>query len=218
MPEFLMSYLPADDEDDGGTPFPTEYPQWEIERIARFYCADKIARQEPVKICYISEQPHVVTGFLGTGPSEVTAYPILPLENVTESGAAELRKKGQFYIGKEVNCGSKKNPEIWVIVGPENTLTIAAAADLPDNQIEAKDDFTAVRCDECGRIEGGHAPTCSLSGVLTYENYLDYAQANNIKNPKSYARKMDLNRDPETDAKVREWLASRAAKALEATA
>lgn len=213
-PEFLSQYEKAED-DLGGTPFPTEYAQWEMESFASYYCADKIGTQEPVKICYINGEPHVITEYLGIGPREVTAYPILPLENVTEEGAAALRAEGHFYIGKKINCGSKKNSESWVIVGPEKTFTLARSHDEMETPqpVSQSDGFTATRCDECKRIDGGHADTCSQSETLTFDKYLAYAKANYKKNHNSYARKMDVNRNPEVDAKVKNWLKERATTA-----
>lgn len=133
--------------DDGGTPLPTEYSQAEINRMAGHHCADKIAKGEPVKICYVLDQPHVITE-LKQGEGEkfadwikVSAYPILPLANATEEGAAKLRELGARYIGKKVNTGSKKNPDWWVIVGPEKTFTV----DYPDDEIEAAPDSVAER-------------------------------------------------------------------------
>ncbi|MGH8529335.1 MAG: hypothetical protein ACRETN_05760 [Nevskiales bacterium] len=74
--------------------------------------------------------------------------------------------------------------------------------------VEEEDNFTAQRCEEsgCGRIDGGHAPTCKHAGALAYPAYLRYAEAIGIKNPKSAARKWELRR--EYDKEVRAWLAA----------
>jgi hypothetical protein len=203
-------------EEDGGTPFPTEYSQAEINRMADFYCGDGITREEPVKICYVLEQPHVIVEVTGvTDPTSVKACSILPIENVTEDGAAELRAKGDFYLGKKINCGTRKNPQWWVIVGQEQSFTVAPSADQDASQV---DTFTAPRCDECKMTDGGHAPTCSQSDNLTYDDYFTYAQSQGKKNPASFARKMEVTLDPKIDAAVRELKRQSAAKAREATA
>lgn len=234
MPEFLKKYVAAPD-DLGGTPIPTQYNQAEMERIASFYCADKIAREEPVKICHVNGNPYVITSLLGLGPREITAYPILPLENVTEEGAAELRTKGEFYIGKKIKCGAKKKLATWVIVGPETTFKLKPKTDDESDEVgirgvtgnaeqpremvlDDKDDFTAPRCGECGRIDGAHASNCIKSDRLTYEQYLEYAEAHYKKNPATHARRMELNRDSERDAEIKEWLKENATKVNKATA
>jgi len=80
----------------------------------------------------------------------------------------------------------------------------------------AADNFTAERCDECKRTDGAHAPECSKSSALTYDDYLMYAQANYKRNWSSYARKMELNRDPEMDAKVARWIEEKNTAEIEA--
>lgn len=78
------------------------------------------------------------------------------------------------------------------------------------------DDFTAPRCDICGRIDGAHTKECPRSGALTFEDYLMFVQAHYKGNHKSYARKMELRRDPEMDAKVKQWIHQKAVEMNEA--
>jgi ParB/RepB/Spo0J family partition protein len=125
-----------------GTPFPTVHSQAELERIAGFYCADKIAEEKPVKICYVLEQPHVVTATTSsqeTGATEVTAWPVLPIANVGERKAityaealrryeaGDMTDPGRCFTYKDIkiNCGSAKKPDWWVMVGPEIIFTAA---------------------------------------------------------------------------------------------
>lgn len=453
------------EEDNGGTPFPTEYPQAEINRMAEFCAADRIGdKKKSVKICYVSGQPHVITGAIYQGQNclSVDAWPVLPLANVGEAAAKTYEEASKEhsealnawlkadlkdqegprleYLNMKINCGSVKKPDWWVMVGPEITFTVdysadyqdfetsappeddqantaqvfgelqeqagsavesdqaedigaminaalsaalhshegaaerwqpliengatdaelmaaislefggrngwggssvfggherkggkspefiwlghgagyeygerkfkgkrllaivrevmgigapgqAAAADqegiyrclgcgdevdialhatdgkcsrcwtpddikdpveraafIAENSIDAPsgmnpwpyqedgegdhwetnelkapieydsqaDDFTAERCDECLRIDGGHTLECSRSSGLTYDDYLMYAKGNYKRNHASYARKMELRRDPEMDAQVREWIRAKAAADVEA--
>jgi hypothetical protein len=216
-PERVSAGLGQADEDDGGTPFPAEYSQADINLMADYYAAQEIAEEKRVRICYVDHQPHVITAGAGSGDAKnwasVKAWPILPLENVGEENAKTYKQasdeyykriedggphKPLDYTGVKVNCGSKKNPIWWVMVGPEMTFTVKQEAPKAD-------DFTAERCDECGRIDGAHTQECSKSNELTFDDYLDYARAHYKRNWSSYARKMELRRDPEMDAKVREW-------------
>jgi hypothetical protein len=59
-------------------------------------------------------------------------------------------------------------------------------------------------------------PNSARSNTLTYEDYLMYAQAHYKTNHRSYARKMEIRRDPEQDKKVREWIREKAAADVEA--
>lgn len=85
------------------------------------------------------------------------------------------------------------------------------SAAYPDNEIEAvidsdgavADDFTAPRCDECGRIDGAHAKECSKSNELRFDDYLAYARAHYKSNHQSHARKLEVS--GLMDDKVREW-------------
>lgn len=116
------------------------------------------------------------------------------------------------YEGVKINCGTKKNPQWWVMVGPKAKLfTVDYAAAYPNDEIEAPvdaegnvaDDFTAPICDECKRIEGGHTRECSKSGALTFDDYLAYARAHYKTNHQSHARKMELTRL--NDDEIRAW-------------
>lgn len=224
--------IEAADEDDGGTPFPTEYPQAEIERMAESCAVWEIDNEKPVKICYILDQPHVITGREPSTDAEswasVSAWQVLPLENVGEASARTIKEANaeyekQFdepesdykplsYKGVKINCGSKKKPDWWVIVGSEQRFTVDYSADYPDDEIEAAvnsdgaiaDDFTASRCDECGRIDGGHTKECSKNPArLTPDNYLAYAQAHYKTNHQSHARKMSVT--GLMDDEIRAW-------------
>ncbi len=73
----------------------------------------------------------------------------------------------------------------------------------PPVQTDQADDFTAERCDECGRIDGAHTPECPKSNALRFEDYLAYAKARYKSNHQSHARKMDLTKM--NDEQVREW-------------
>lgn len=71
-------------------------------------------------------------------------------------------------------------------------------------QVVNLDDFTASRCDKCGRIDGGHTPDCPNNpDSLRFEDYLAYAEAHYKSNHKSHARKMELSKH--MDDKVRAW-------------
>ena len=160
-------------EDNGGTPFPTEYPQEEINRIAEFYCVMKISEEKPVKICYVLEQPHIITGGMSKGGNyqSVDAWPILPLENVGEEntktykqmnaeyseglrkrfeeGSEDVREHSAFsYQNMKINCGSAKKPKWWVMVGPKQVFTVDYAAAYPDDEIEASVDTEGVIADD----------------------------------------------------------------------
>lgn len=76
--------------------------------------------------------------------------------------------------------------------------------------LESKDDFTAPRCDECKRTDGGHTKDCSLNpSRLTPADYKAYAEAHYKKNHESYARKMSLTGD--MDDKICAWKHQQAA-------
>jgi hypothetical protein len=199
------------EEDDGGTPFPTEYSEAEIERIKGFYCADKIAAGKPVKICYVLEEPHIITGYDSTS---VTAWPVLPIENVGEDGVFEYKDAPEpfTYHSMKVNCGSAKKRDWWVMVGPEIKFYVDYSANYPNDEIEAAvdsegavaDDFTAPRCDECKRTDGAHTKECSKNPMrLTPSDYLAYAQAHYKTNHQSHARKMSLT--GMMDDQIRAW-------------
>lgn len=245
---------PAGEAEDGGMPFPTEYPQAEINRMAEFCAADRIGdKKKSVKICYVDGQPHAITGAVWKSANcmQVNAWPILPLANVGEENAktydqAQEEYNRQFdepdhyyrplsYQNIKINCGSVKKPDWWVMVGPEIVFRVNYSAAYPDDEIEAmqeefgvcdecgvengheescsrrsaleaEDSFTAERCDECGRIDGAHTRECWRSNALTFDDYLMYAEAHYKRNHQSYARKMELRRDREMDAKVKEWI------------
>jgi hypothetical protein len=222
------------DEDHGGTPFQSEYPQAEIDRMAESCAVWEIDNEKPVKICYVLDQPHVITGREPSKDAEnwvsVSAWQVLPLGNVGEGNARTIREANaeyekQFdepesdykplsYKGVKINCGSKKKPDWWVIVGSEQRFTVDYSANYPDDEIEAAvdsdgavtDDFTAERCDECGRIDGAHTKDCPKNpDRLTFEDYLGYCKTQYKTNAATYARRMELNRDPGQDEFVREW-------------
>src|SRR5262249_54288007 len=66
------------------------------------------------------------------------------------------------------------------------------------------DDFTAPRCDECGRIDGAHTDTCSQNpNKLEFEDYLHYAEFTNPRGPRTTAREWMLSR--EMDGPVHAW-------------
>lgn len=68
------------------------------------------------------------------------------------------------------------------------------------------DEFTAVRCATCGRIDGGHALDCANNpDRLTHEDYVAYSKAHYKNNHQSHARKMELTKL--MDDQVREWKA-----------
>jgi hypothetical protein len=69
---------------------------------------------------------------------------------------------------------------------------------------ETADDFTADRCEECGRIDGAHKQECSKSSALTFPAYLAFAKAQGMKVPAAAARKLELTRSRDDD--VRAWL------------
>lgn len=69
---------------------------------------------------------------------------------------------------------------------------------------EKADDFTAPRCEECKRTDGGHGETCSHRNMISYATYFAFAQAKKLKNPASHARMMELKRD--RDEEVRAWI------------
>lgn len=134
-------------EDDGGTPFPTEYSQEEINHFETYYAGQKISEGDPVKICYIREQPFVITGAISGGRlkgwQRVIAWPVLTLENcgdrevktyeqAHEEYSARLRDDSSEYQpldyqNMKINCGSAKKPAWWVMVGPEMAFTVAPA-------------------------------------------------------------------------------------------
>ena len=246
------------DKDIGGTPFPTQFSQTEINEWAEnYHAAMKISEGDPVKICRVLGQPFVIVGADGSGDAKnwsgVTAWPVLPLANAGEENAKTYREASDDYYDDEehnafsylnikINCGSKKKPDWWVMVGPEIIFTVKregiyvcqgcnaevefdltttdgkcakcwtpydAAAEIEHHNREiaiARDDFTAERCEECGRIDGGHAPTCSKSEALAYPAFLAYCKAKDYRQPASAARKMELTRDPDAEREVRAWL------------
>jgi len=116
----------------GGTPFPTEFSQDEINRMAEYCAAGAIGEKNgTVKICYVEGQPFVITGTVSQGLKylEVCAQPILPLENcgdrkvVTYSERVKSGVRGEgFYQDMKINCGSVKKPKWWVMVGPQMTF------------------------------------------------------------------------------------------------
>lgn len=66
------------------------------------------------------------------------------------------------------------------------------------------DDFTATRCEECKRIDGAHADTCSQrSNALTFEDYLAYARFTWPKSAELHAREWEVSR--EKDGEVAAW-------------
>lgn len=67
-----------------------------------------------------------------------------------------------------------------------------------------EDDFTAERCEDCGRIDGAHTRDCPRGEAIPYETYLAYAKARGYKPAATIARKMELNR--ESDEAIRAWL------------
>jgi len=87
-----------------------------------------------------------------------------------------------------------------------------ANAEVEESLAEAAaDDFTAPKCEECGAIGGAHAVSCSKSNGLTFDDYLGYAKAKNVKHAASWARKWQLSR--EKDGLVLAWKAEGATKA-----
>jgi hypothetical protein len=71
-------------------------------------------------------------------------------------------------------------------------------------QVVNLDDFTAQRCDECKRIDGGHTKECSKNpDRLTSDDYLAFAQAHYKTNHQSHARKMALT--GLKDDEIRMW-------------
>lgn len=188
-----------------GTPIETELPSEEIQRIAKTSNASlmsEIDKGTPLKIVHINEGPYLVLGGMTSGQDRkweaVWACPVLPLTTVGEGNARTYADAYQeyeasgfkttiSYLNVKFNGGSKKNPDWWVIVGDQIV-------------------FTADRCDECGRIEGAHAPQCVKASKFTYNTYLEFAKAQKLKNPASPARKMELSCD--RDDEVRVWLES----------
>jgi hypothetical protein len=126
----------AKEAEDGGTPFPTEFDEVAMLRIAS-HCIGFDGLNKPVKICQVLGEPHIVVGITPEGsfdPKEVTAYPILPLGNVGEEEAAKLREGDDFYLGRKINCGSKKRPDWWVIVGPETIFRLKSEDKSQSNE------------------------------------------------------------------------------------
>jgi hypothetical protein len=135
--------------EDGGTPIATDFDHERINRFAGYCAADRISKEEPVKICYVDDAPFVITSATGVGDNweAVEAFSILPIENVgqentkTYSQALEERrdvgnrfKTGALsYEGLRINCGSRKKPAWWAIVGPKLTFTVKPAADQDDD-------------------------------------------------------------------------------------
>jgi hypothetical protein len=125
------------------------------------------------------------------------------------------------YKDVKINCGSVKKPDWWVMVGPENRFTVDYSAAYPNDEIEAavdsdgavSDDFTAERCDECGRIDGAHTQECSKSNALSFDDYLAYSKAHYKSNHNSHARKMELTKL--NDEQVREWKQQQQGSGLE---
>ena len=134
----------------------------------------------------------------------------MPLENCE---GMELRDKsrpiidendetlGVDYTGVKVNCGNAKKADWWVIVGPKAVLSVRSDNVSKQN---LADDFTAPRCEECHRTDGGHSETCSHRNMISFATYLAFAKAQKLRNPNSHARKMELKRD--RDEEVREWI------------
>jgi len=197
-----------EDEDDGGTPLPTEFDEVAMKRIASHLIGFD-GLHKPVKICQVLGQPHIIVGIDSEDARVINAYPILPLQNVGEDEEARLSSGEDVYIGRRINCGSKKRPDPWVIVGPETIFKLRPAAQA--------DDFTAPRCNECKMIDGAHTKECPNNpDRLTYEDYLGYCKTQYKTNAASYARKMELIRDPGQDEFVREWKQRQAGNSAEA--
>jgi hypothetical protein len=135
---------------DGEKPALIELPQAEIDRMSEYSASGQIPNEQPVKICHIFNQPHVITGAVWKGEDclMVFAMPILPLGNFGEekaktySQAVAARRRGGIsealsYEGIKINCGSKKKPDWWVMVRPNKTFTVDYAAAYPNDEIEA---------------------------------------------------------------------------------
>lgn len=146
----------AQDDDDKSESQVQEVPQADIDMMAEYYAAQEIDKEAPVKICYIDGQPHVITS-CGDGDGShwgsVNAWPILPLAEVGEENARTIKQANDEYYamleddeadykplnykGVKINCGSRKKPAWWVIVGPETVFKVDYSADYPDDEIEA---------------------------------------------------------------------------------
>jgi len=137
------------------------FPQEEINRIARFNAAGMLGEGKPIKICMVLDNPYVITGSVGSGDTKnyqrVWAYPIRPLSEVGEENArnyqdayAEYSDRLQrsisddsvsyqplSYQNVKINCGTKKKPDWWVIVGEQVEFTVDYCAGYPDDEIEA---------------------------------------------------------------------------------
>jgi ParB/RepB/Spo0J family partition protein len=135
-PKRAETGLAQEDKADEGTPFPTEFSQEEINRMAEMCAAQAISEaKRAIKIYRVEGQPFVITGAIyggkGKGCLEVNAWPILPLGNVDEKTVktySEAVKSGvrgpEFYQNVKINCGSIKHPNWWVMVGPQTTFTV----------------------------------------------------------------------------------------------
>lgn len=210
-----------------GTPFPTEHSKKEIERIAAFCCPDKLNNGKPVKICYILDQPHVITGTMGSGNSgieQVWAWPVLPLQNVGERNAKTYDEASDEYHARlrksysaDDDHRAEEVPEEDLIFSYQNIKINCGSVKKPDWWVmigpeivftvkKDIDDFTAARCKECHRIDGAHTTECSQGGAISYQVYLNFCKAQKMKSPTAQARKLELSR--ERDEEVLAWMSA----------
>ena len=215
--------------DLGGTPVETVLPQAELDRVITFCCPQKIAMGERIPLCHIHGNPYVITGAVSSGRAgaiSVDAWPALPVANVGEGStrtyaeASAIRRQtikadldvdsvaAFTYQNVRVNCGTPKKPDWWVMVGPEIVFTADYAAAYPDDEIEASaangDDFTAERCNECGRLDGAHAEGCETGAPISKAIYLAFLRAEGCKAPMKRYREISVS--GERDAEIRVWI------------
>jgi hypothetical protein len=154
--QFQEQQVAATANSDGpqGTPTQTARMVTEIDALAKLDQSGAVALQsQKIKRAYVDGNPYLVTGHSGTperAVDEVYAWPVLPWEiaGSHEGGQFSVLPNGDDYYRVRFNCGSKKKPELWVVVGPRVVLTVeqtkASAVieedfctDYPDDDIEA---------------------------------------------------------------------------------
>lgn len=214
------------DNELAGTPVETVLSQAELDRVRNYCCPQKIAEGKPIPLCKINGNFYVITGGTSSGRAgaiSVDAWPAVPLtafgeENArTYQDASNARRDQEdesvdapFYEGVKVNCGTKRKPDWRVMVGPEIVFTADYAADYPDDEIEtAVDDdneFTAARCEECGRIDGAHTEGCETGAPISKAIYLAFLRAEGCKAPMKTYREISVS--GERDAEIRVWIAA----------
>jgi|GEM_PF-6135206 len=87
-------------------------------------------------------------------------------------------------------------------VSPEVEMPAAST-----DQASADPDWEGKRCEHCGRIDGGHSSICPLRvDQISLEDYEAFARSQNLRNPKSWARRLWIS--CERDGEVKAWMAS----------